>query len=145
MQQLFTNYSFGQIVIFIVILAIAIKQFITLKDWFKAKAREQIKEQDKPLALQEATKRQDEELNEIRDSIKDLTKDVQLLMESDRDQIKFSITKQHHYFVYQLGYIDDYSLDILEKRYAHYLSYGGNSYIGTLMDELRDLPKGPTT
>ncbi len=144
MQQLFTNYSLGQIIIFIVILAIAIKQFVTLRDWFKTKAREQIKEQDKPLELQEATKRQDEELNEIRDSIKDLTKDVQLLMESDRDQIKFSITKQHHYFVYQLGYIDDYSLDILEKRYAHYLSYGGNSYIGTLMDELRDLPKGPT-
>ena len=143
MQQLFTNYSSGEIIIFIIIIAIAIKQLITLIDWFKDRARKQIKQQDRPLQLEQATKRQDQELNQIRDCIKDLTKDVQLLMQSYRDSIKFSITKQHHYYVYQLGYIDDYSLDILEKRYAHYLSYGGNSYVGTLIDELRALPKGP--
>lgn len=143
MQQLFTNYSTGQIIIFIIIIAIAVKELLTLIDWFKERARKQIKQQDRPFELEQATKRQDKELNEIRDCIRDLTKDVQLLIDSDRDSIKFSITKEHHYYVYQLGYIDDYSLDILEKRYAHYLSYGGNSYIGTLIDELRSLPKGP--
>ena len=143
MQKLFTNYSTGQIIIFIIIIAIAVKELLTLIDWFKDRARKQIKQQDMPIELQQATKRQDKELNEIRDCIKDLTKNTQLLMDSDRQSIKYSITKQHHYFVYQLGYIDDYSLDILEKRYSYYLSYGGNSYVGTLIDELRELPKGP--
>ena len=39
------------------------------------------------------------------------------------------------------GYIDDFSMDAIEKRYDHYKAEGGNSYISDLMHDLRKLPK----
>ena len=41
-------------------------------------------------------------------------------MNSDKDAIKAFITREHHYFCYQKKWIDDYSLDCIEKRYEHY-------------------------
>lgn len=63
-----------------------------------------------------------------------------MLIDSDKDAIKSYITKEHHYFCYQVGWIDDFSLDCLEKRYQHYEDQGGNSFIGGLMHDLRTLP-----
>ena len=37
-------------------------------------------------------------------------------------------------------WIDDYSLDCIERRYKHYIDEGGNSFIGQLMIEIRKLP-----
>ena len=70
-----------------------------------------------------------------------LTKKVNMLIDSDKDDIKAYITRRHHYFMYQKGWIDDYSLDCIEKRYSHYQDEGGNSFIGSLMQQIRDLPK----
>lgn len=64
-----------------------------------------------------------------------------MLIDSDKDDIKSYITREHHYFCYQIGWIDDFSLDCLEKRYRHYADEGGNSFIEGFMDELRALPK----
>ena len=38
---------------------------------------------------------------------------------------------------------DDYTMDVLEKRYVHYKDEGGNSYAAHLMADLRELPKNP--
>jgi hypothetical protein len=43
----------------------------------------------------------------------------------------------------QKGYIDDYCLDCLEKKYKHYVKEGGNSFIESLMKEIRNLPRTP--
>ena len=40
-------------------------------------------------------------------------------------------------------WIDDYSLDCIERRYKHYIDEGGNSFIGQLMIEIRKLPHQP--
>ena len=40
-----------------------------------------------------------------------------------------------------MGWIDDFSLDCLERRYQHYADEGGNSFIEGFMEELRALPK----
>ena len=66
---------------------------------------------------------------------------ISVLLASDKDDIKSWITEKHHYFCYEKKVIDDYSLDCIEKRYQHYLDEGGNSYIATLMNEIRALPK----
>lgn len=66
---------------------------------------------------------------------------IGVLLASDKDDIKSWITEKHHYFCYEKKVIDDYSLDCIEKRYQHYLDEGGNSYIATLMNEIRALPK----
>ncbi len=66
---------------------------------------------------------------------------ISVLLASDKDDIKSWITEKHHYFCYEKKVIDDYSLDCIEKRYQHYLDEGGNSYVATLMNEIRRLPK----
>jgi hypothetical protein len=42
-----------------------------------------------------------------------------------------------------MKWIDDFSLNCLEKRYEHYLAEKGNSFVHNLMDDLRALPKKP--
>lgn len=70
-----------------------------------------------------------------------LTKTLDILFESDKDDIKSWIVEKHHFYCYEKGYIDDQMMDCLERRYSHYLDEGGNSYIHTLMEELRRLPR----
>lgn len=53
------------------------------------------------------------------------------------------ITISHHYFVYLQKWIDDYTLDTLEKRFAVYRQENGNSFVKGLMNEIRALPKQP--
>ena len=52
--------------------------------------------------------------------LKELSTKIDMLIDSDKDAIKSYITKEHHYYCYQVGWIDDFSLDCLEKRYQHY-------------------------
>jgi hypothetical protein len=82
-------------------------------------------------------------VKDIADNMKDMSDKVNILMDSDKDDIKAWITKEHHYFCYQKGWIDDYSLDCLERRYAHYKEENGNSFIKDLVEEVRNLPKQP--
>ena len=74
-------------------------------------------------------------------ALEKMQKQIDLLIESDKDDIKAYITKEHHYFCYEKGWIDDYSLDCIEKRYGHYVEEKGNSFVKSLMIELRSLPK----
>ena len=148
MIDLLKNFTIGQILIFIVLLALAFKSVIIYLDWIKSFIQKKI---DKQLdqenlknsidIINENQKTLMDEIKETNQSIKDLKDTVNLLISSDKDDIKAWITEKHHYFCYDLGYIDDYNLDCMEKRYAHYLDEHGNSFIGELMDEVRALPK----
>ena len=70
---------------------------------------------------------------------------VDLLIDSDKNDIKTWITEKHHYFCYEKKWIDDYSLEGIERRYKNYRDEQGNSYIGKLMQDLRALPNTPPT
>ena len=74
-------------------------------------------------------------------SLNKLNAQVEILTESDKDDIKAYITREYHYFVEKVGWIDDYSMDCLEKRYAHYVKYRGNTFVAELMQQLRKLPR----
>jgi len=80
-------------------------------------------------------------LENIQSELTSLKDSITLLIESDIDDIKQSLTKDHHYFCYKLKSIDDYSLDCMERRYSHYKEEGGNSFVQTLMEEVRALPR----
>lgn len=41
------------------------------------------------------------------------------------------------------GWIDDYSMECLERRFLIYQHEHGNSFVEGLMDEIRALPKQP--
>ena len=68
---------------------------------------------------------------------------IELLIDSDKDDIKAFITEKYHYFVEVRGWIDDYSLDCLERRFQHYKDENGNSFVAELMSEIKRLPKHP--
>jgi len=43
MIQLFSHYSTGEVIMFIIILAIAIKEFVQFKDWAKIRTTQAVK------------------------------------------------------------------------------------------------------
>lgn len=141
MIQLFTNYSLSEIVLFIIVLAIGIKKFIQFIDWYKKRTSQAVHQAEKPAELEQTIDKHEQQLSEIKQQLSEIKQAINLLIESDKDDIKQSITKEHHYFCYQVGSIDDYSLDCLERRYSHYTDEGGNSFVKTLMEQIRMLPK----
>lgn len=151
MQQLISSYSFGQIFVFCIILSFAIKQFITFLDWIKERMNKQV-DSDRYAStiehrLDQAIKAREKEISKLKEnesilqeSINQLSKQLSLLIKSDRDDIKAWITSQHHHFISQ-GEIDYYSFQCITKRYQHYKAEGGNSFIDDLMQEINALPK----
>ena len=141
MEELLARYSVSEIILFIFLLSMALRRIIQFIDWANNRARKAIKEKDRPEELASIAEKHDNQLNAIKEELSSLKKEIQLLLDSDRDDIKQSLTKDHHYFCYKLGSIDDYSLDCMEKRFSHYQDEGGNSFIQTLMQDVRALPR----
>ena len=152
MEQLLARYSIEEIIIFIVLLGFAIKELFTLIDWLHERLRKKFSKEDEnkeiKKQLDEIQTYLENSINEFNESIKvqieaqdKMQETINLLIASDKDDIKAWITEKHHYFVYELGYIDDYNLDCIEKRYKHYRDENGNSFVGDLMNEIRLLPK----
>lgn len=145
MMELVESYSLHEIVIFLVIFSAAIKGIFDFWDWLKAKVYNHF---NKEQSAQDKDVKQDETIKQIlatqeilkaeNQEIKDC---LQLLIESDKDSIKSFIIKEHHYYCYEREWIDDYSLDAIERRYKHYTDEGGNSFVHTLVEELRALPR----
>ena len=143
MLDLLDKFTPVEIIIFIIMLAIAFKKIADFLDWMadKIKKRDLFKKGE---YTEEQRNRQiDETLESLSGVLKNLSEKVDILMNSDKDAIKAFITKEHHYFCYQKKWIDDYSLDCIEHRYDHYKEENGNSFISGLMEELRALPKQP--
>lgn len=150
MKELLENYSVQDILIFIVVLALAIKGCVSYFEWMHSKINEHVNKKSESNKIRTELRKDIEELKnsqmELIEKIDSLTGSVSLLMESDKDDIKAYITREHHYFCYTLGYIDDYNLDCIERRYKCYKQEGGNSFAEDLMKEIRALPKktGPS-
>ena len=147
MLDVLLKYSFTDILIFIIILSLGVKQGIELVEWFKGKFKKgtdkAITEKERIERIDNKLEKYDKVLNDITENINDLKNETQLLISSDKDAIKAFITEKHHFFCYNQKWIDDYSLDVLEKRYEHYVDEKGNSFVKDLMEELRTLPRVP--
>lgn len=143
MQDLIQNYSFSEILTFLVLLGLAIKGCISFFDWAFGRTQKFIHKTDQPEELRRQIKENSEQIKEMRASILKMNDMIKMLVQSDKDAIKAYITKQNLFFVHQQGWIDAYSLDCLQKRYDHYQDQGGNSFIETLMGQLRNLPRVP--
>ena len=154
MLELLKEYSISQILVFIVVIAIAIKEVIQFIDWARQRTLQQVNKSTSLAELikkiEEKDKDQDEKIERMLEAQKGLSENIDLILQqvqnlikSDRDAIKAYITKEHHHFCYEVKWIDDYNLDCLEKRYQRYVEEGGNSFIESLMEEIRDLPRRP--
>ncbi len=148
MLELLSSFSIAQILIFTVLLAIAFKKVSDFMDWLQLKISKKNKTKQSEEEWKTEVKNQMNDfkasLTKIDESVTKVTDKVNVLMDSDKDDIKAFITQQHHFFVYQKKWIDDYSLDCLEHRFLHYKEENGNSFIEQLMNEIRALPKQPT-
>ena len=165
MVELLTTYDLSEILIFIVLFAVAFKGVSSFIDWVRDKRRKITLEEMKPEELEkkimqeaetrekqihelEVRREQDstklrEQISGVASQVSNLTDKINLLVESDKDDIKAFITREYHYFCEQKGWIDDYSMDCIEKRYGHYIEERGNSFVKQLMEQLRALPRKP--
>lgn len=152
MVTLLQSYSLSDILIFIIILGLAIKSTVSFYDWAYERLERIFSQGNKKInekeQLEQRLRKGSQIMNALEQSqektdqaLQDLTKKINLLIESDKDDIRASITREHHHFCYELGWIDDFSLDCLQRRFRHYADEGGNSFIQGFMNELRALPK----
>ena len=161
MISLLSSVSITELFIILCMFALALKEFISIIDffWVKLKAifmKEQT-EDDKVKKLQEKIDKIEKwqveheqttldikidyngAIEELKEQLEKQQKTLDLLVASDRDDIKGWLVQQYHYFM-NLGSIDDFSKDIIEKRATHYFTEGGNSYIEDLLKQIRKLP-----
>ena len=154
MLEILSSFSLSQIIAFIVLLAIATKEVITLVTWFKDLFKKKFSDDMKNVIDKQEKCEEIEKIKadiqilidnqqKIFLDIKDFKTNLNVLIGSDKDDIKSWITEKHHFYCYEKFWIDDYSMDCIEKRYKHYKDEGGNSFIGDLMADLRNLPKMP--
>ena len=145
MTELLQEFSPSQIIMFIILLCLAFKEVIDFIDWFKGKISkrdETIKEkQDEKESLEERVETLEQKYDGHTEVLNNIAGNVDLLILSDRDAIKAYITSEHHRLCYEKHWVDDYTLDCLERRYGHYVDEHGNSFIEQLMNEIRALPK----
>lgn len=137
MKDLLTQYSFEEIVIFIFVLIAALKEAVELWKWFKNFFKKEITKEDD---MNSRIEQDENDIKELKNSVKNISDSVNLLIESDKDDIKAWITEQHHKFCYSKSKtIDAYSLDCIKRRYKHYKDEGGNSFVESLMRDLEGL------
>ena len=132
MIELLGAYSIKDIIVFIFIIAVAIKEARQLWLYYK-KARDENYEND------HKDENQDECIKKNQQTIEKLSKSMALLIESDKDGIKAWIVSKYHQFKEQPEQLDDIEWDLLNKRFNHYKDQGGNSYIEDLMTIMKQI------
>lgn len=145
MFDLFSRYSLSDIILFLILLAGGIISGWKGLEWLGGKLQEVFSKDSREAIRRGNCETRFKNLEHNYDELKQILDKILLELEtlnlSDKDNIKAYITDRHHYFYYGVGWIDDYSLDILERRYCRYKEEGGNSFIDSLMSELRALPR----
>ena len=160
MLDLLNTLSVDQILLYLVMFALAAKEVINFISWVKEKynlkfdkdynRKEELRKFE--IFCEELKKQNSETQTMCRDLEDKLIKidskfsdrvaymedKIDKITTSNMHDIKSWIVDKHHNLMKQ-GYIDDFSMDTLEKRFSDYVALGGNSYIEGLMNELRQL------
>lgn len=154
MEELLNRFSITEIILFIVLLALAIKSIIDFFDWAHARLKEKFDKEninnETKNAMSKRFEEDEERIEKLEDSQTEIMKTLEkvnekidMLIDSDKDDIKADLTRIHHFYCYTQKWIDDYTLECCERRFSHYEKEGGNTFIGGFMKELRTLPKKP--
>ena len=134
MIELLGAYSIKDIIVFIFMIAVAIKEARQLWIYYKKVRDENYKNDHKD-------ETQDEYIKKNQQTIEKLSKSMALLIESDKDGIKAWIVSKYHQFKEHPEQLDDIEWDLLNKRFNHYKDQGGNSYIEDLMTIMEQIYK----
>ena len=127
-----------------------IKAISVWKSKGKEVVDENVQKREEEKELQKTLKDIQTSLSQMHNKIDDqdrrfekMEKRLDDLTESDKNDIKSWITEQYQKFYVNQGWIDAYSADTIDHRYADYKKEGGNSFIDTLMARLHELPMNP--
>jgi hypothetical protein len=143
------QYTFEDYIFMTIVLVAVIKGSISMFDWLKNRFFNKTQED----ALSAERARQEfaelkgcvqhlvEEMKDLKQDVRKIRLDVDDLIQSDKEDIKAFITNRYRYFAKTLGYIDEFSLNAIEVRYARYKKEGGNTFVDDLMTELRKIPR----
>lgn len=143
MQQLLETYSVGEIVIFLVFLITALREFIGLIDFFKARGRLQLNREKEKEENSDSLRMLGEKIDKIENQLNSMSNQLRILTESDRDDIKSWLVEKYNYYnAFPARKLSTHTMDTIEKRYSHYKEEGGNSYIdNTILPGLREMAK----
>lgn len=161
MIEFFSSYSLNQIIVFIIGFVIATKGFWDLIDYFKKKYEEKfnkdlakkMKEEDLKNNYILSNQQHDEILEKydlitnkidtlndnVNNRIDALEGKINILSDSNRNGIKAWLVETY-YNSLEEEYLDDFTKDLIERRYEDYKKLGGNSYIAQLVDKMRNIP-----
>lgn len=152
MVDLLAQFALPDVVTFAVLLGLSIKGAVTFFDWAFVRIKQMVHKDEKVESVESILKHEIEqredgfnilqnEQTEIKQNLQKIYEKIDLLIESDRDDIKSWIIAQHHLFCNEIKEIDTYTLESIEKRYRHYVAENGNGFVVELMNEIRSLPK----
>lgn len=134
MLELLSTFSAEQIILFLILLAFASKELINLWDFFKQKI-------NFGFDMKKGKEVSTNILKDLVQKVENISARLDLLTESDKDDIRGWIVERYHFYKNIDIPIDSFTMDTIEKRYQHYRDEGGNSYITNIMKELRDMAK----
>lgn len=164
MLDFLASFSVNQIIIYTIMLGLAIKGAIDFFEWCKDKYKQKFDKDYATLNKQETLEKHyiicqkqhqesmdryktlegkiDQLTETMNQKVDKIESQLIQLTESDMHDIKGWIVEKHHLYV-KKGWVDDFTMDTLERRFSDYVAEDGNSYIAGLMTEIRALPHVP--
>lgn len=141
---LLSQMSIESIILFVVALLVAAKAMSEVMDWaylrlkkyFNLKSQKEEKMDDVIERLDRIEKRSID-----RDAkVSGIENNIALIQERLQDSTRSYIIDKYHYYVQELGVIDEAALQDIERRYLYYKNAGGDTFIELQMEKLRSLP-----
>lgn len=143
-QELFEQFDLTTIILVLLLAFFLVLEISQGIDYFRKKNKnknDEFQDREKRITNLEILEHDSEAtIQQIKNDLDEVRKNINLLITSDKDDIRSWITDKYHCFM-KLGYIDDFSLDCLERRFKSYKQEGGNTYVDGMMEELRALPR----
>ena len=126
---------------FIIVLAIAlliIKEIVSLIEFFYKKAKGHFSDKTNNENLYQQIQEINQAISLIQKQQSENQKSIDILIQSDIEDIRAWIVNQYHTYRDTDKELDDFTMDCIEKRFRCYHQEGGNSYIEDLVNSLRE-------
>ena len=142
--ELFQIISLEQLLVLLVGVGIAVKTVSELWEWIHKKFQIHFLEENemdqKEKQIADALIKLQQTVDKLEEQNQSMIANVDLITERMQENSRNFIIDKHHYFVFEMGAIDEFSLQSLEREFTYYKRAGGNSFIEKLMDDIRQLP-----
>lgn len=93
MVELLEHFSLEQIIIFVILFSVVIKGAISYIDWLQVHIFKSVAKAKEPEEIKKSLQSHEEELQKINTTINAIAEKINLLIESDKDDIKAFITR----------------------------------------------------